>query len=350
MESEKTKHVIKIDEFLGVDRTSLPPCCVCGSSSSGSHYGAFTCEACKVFFRRSSKKHQHYKRNGRIHVGMSVNNKKQGRYSQEKKLVNYQRATEISKKRMMYAIPSVPSFTDADEMLMRCCEVLCDIRNIDWGNDFPNLEDILKTAKEGIDSQDWKNDRKKFTIADEKVIAFSIKRSFIDIIYVTVLGFNIHTWDEEQLTLMIRDHRFFVTINCFYHKKDAAMKSRIFERYRQLHPTFEELTLIVMLSILRPNRQYPHFQSPYNKMTIGFTRYLQSAYGNDYAMRMRDIINFLSFVTMETIEAQKWKPNIFQYYRNLYSNDVVKKFLFQASFDQQHELLAPDQSSLLSLA
>ena len=27
----------------------LPPCCVCGEKASGFHYGANTCEACKVF-------------------------------------------------------------------------------------------------------------------------------------------------------------------------------------------------------------------------------------------------------------------------------------------------------------
>lgn len=30
------------------------PCWVCGSTSSGNHYGAITCEACKLFFRRHS--------------------------------------------------------------------------------------------------------------------------------------------------------------------------------------------------------------------------------------------------------------------------------------------------------
>ena len=35
-------------EPWGTDAPMLPPCCVCGERASGFHYGANTCEACKV--------------------------------------------------------------------------------------------------------------------------------------------------------------------------------------------------------------------------------------------------------------------------------------------------------------
>ncbi|KAL3861663.1 hypothetical protein ACJMK2_007687 [Sinanodonta woodiana] len=39
----------------------LPPCKVCGATASGFHFGAYTCEPCKAFFRRALLKDQIYK-------------------------------------------------------------------------------------------------------------------------------------------------------------------------------------------------------------------------------------------------------------------------------------------------
>ncbi|XP_060595899.1 nuclear receptor ROR-beta-like [Ruditapes philippinarum] len=39
----------------------LPPCKICGGNSTGYHFGAITCEACKAFFRRALIHKQEYK-------------------------------------------------------------------------------------------------------------------------------------------------------------------------------------------------------------------------------------------------------------------------------------------------
>ncbi|XP_013412600.1 retinoic acid receptor beta [Lingula anatina] len=86
---------------------ALPPCRVCGKPASGLHYGVNTCEACKVFFKRTLQRNAVYscKRNGKCQivpsrrrycahcryekcraVGMSRSSIKTGRYSHEKKV------------------------------------------------------------------------------------------------------------------------------------------------------------------------------------------------------------------------------------------------------------------------
>ncbi|VDP86160.1 unnamed protein product [Echinostoma caproni] len=52
-------------------------CVVCGDKSSGSHYGVFTCEGCKGFFRRAIQRNQSYvcARTGKCEVNRALRNK-----------------------------------------------------------------------------------------------------------------------------------------------------------------------------------------------------------------------------------------------------------------------------------
>ncbi|CAL1548610.1 unnamed protein product [Lymnaea stagnalis] len=89
--------------------TLLPPCRICGDTSSGFHYGVNTCEACKGFFRRALKRETCYTcphnkncdvtGNNRnvcgycryqkcIKEGMSKKAIKTGRYTHEKRTQN----------------------------------------------------------------------------------------------------------------------------------------------------------------------------------------------------------------------------------------------------------------------
>ncbi|CAD5114010.1 DgyrCDS3173 [Dimorphilus gyrociliatus] len=413
MESDqRTIMSINVEEFLGIDKTSIPPCSICGGPSSGYHYGVFTCEACKVFFRRSAKKHHLYKCSGRencspdknaifacrfcrfakcLDVGMSLNYIKHGRYSQEKKLLNSKRMAEIDlrkKSMMMYSISPLANFTEADEMLIGCCNILSDIHNINWEEDFPHLDCLIESAKQGVDSISYPieqyhdvfrlsglevDDRRKFSGKIQQIIEYSIKRwstnlkripgfndltedeifnhlrSYSDIIYVTVLALKIHNWNEgEYLTLKISDHNILIPqrkMEYFLDERDFNMRKRISNQLSKLNPTFEELTLIVMLNLLKPNENYPQLQYQYNKMILGFTRYLQSIHGNNSTARMNDIINFQSFITMETFQANKWRPSVKDYYQTIFFSEILKDFWFHPSVLQQ-EVTFDTSSSL----
>ncbi|CAD5126243.1 unnamed protein product [Dimorphilus gyrociliatus] len=309
---------------------------------------------------------------------MSLNYIRHGRYSREKKQVTCERIAEVTEKKnmMMCSIPALPNFTDADEILMGCCNIISDIQNIDWEKDFPHLDSLLQAAKEGINSISYPleqyhdifclsglevDNRRQFSGSVQQIIEYNVKRwtkysrkipglhdlsedeifshlcSHSDLIYVTIVAFNIHRWSKEDLTLTLNNQSILVSrrsIDYLLDKRDSKMKMNIFEKFSTLNPTFEELTLIILLTLLKPNDKYPQFQHYYDKIILGFTRYLQNIHGNNFIGRMNDIVNFLSFMSMETYNAGKWRPTVKDYYTTIFAGDIMKEFWFHPTISK----------------
>ena len=63
--------IVPADEVFG------PACVVCSDKASGYHYGVFTCEGCKGFFKRTVQKQLNYtcKENGSCDINQYTRNK-----------------------------------------------------------------------------------------------------------------------------------------------------------------------------------------------------------------------------------------------------------------------------------
>ena len=73
------------NEGLSGDKIPNVDCMVCGDKSSGKHYGQFTCEGCKSFFKRSVRRNLSYTCRGNRDCPIDQHHRNQCQYCRLKK-------------------------------------------------------------------------------------------------------------------------------------------------------------------------------------------------------------------------------------------------------------------------
>ncbi|XP_005991702.1 nuclear receptor subfamily 2 group F member 5 [Latimeria chalumnae] len=99
-------------EALSGDRAPAVDCMVCGDKSSGKHYGQFTCEGCKSFFKRSVRRNLSYTCRGNRDCPIDQHHRNQCQYCRLKKCLKVgMRREAVQRGRMTHPQTSPGQYT-----------------------------------------------------------------------------------------------------------------------------------------------------------------------------------------------------------------------------------------------
>ncbi|KAM6962784.1 nuclear receptor subfamily 2 group F member 6b isoform 2-T2 [Aplochiton taeniatus] len=100
-EEEGSPHAGSSDVEVGDDEKScVVDCVVCGDKSSGKHYGVFTCEGCKSFFKRSIRRNLNYSCRSNRECQIDQHHRNQCQYCRLKKCFRVGMRKEVQRGRI----------------------------------------------------------------------------------------------------------------------------------------------------------------------------------------------------------------------------------------------------------
>ncbi|XP_018586812.1 nuclear receptor subfamily 2 group F member 6-like isoform X2 [Scleropages formosus] len=108
LQGDGSPHAGGSDQEVGEDdRACSMDCAVCGDKSSGKHYGVFTCEGCKSFFKRSIRRSLSYTCRSNRDCQIDQHHRNQCQFCRLKKCFRVGMRKEVQRGRMPSSHPSL---------------------------------------------------------------------------------------------------------------------------------------------------------------------------------------------------------------------------------------------------
>ncbi|CAD5118968.1 DgyrCDS7637 [Dimorphilus gyrociliatus] len=346
------------------------------------HYGAYTCEACKVFFSRSSKRNLQYKcKTGQhlcspsrnctfacslcrykkcLSLGMSRDSMQLGPYSRHKRIQNSKVIAELWRKSKLN-VPHPLMHSDVDDILTLATTGFSEIRSVVWSQEISNFDqvflDALKTQEFALIPKDYfmdfleetgleLDDRKVLSHFSQqllgywyrRILAFARKlpgmselstKDFLlhmvkstDLLYILMLATTAIYWNTDCLVINLNDKVFTLGKSKMVYlsdEKNVELHESIHKRLDNLKLTMEESLFIYALNLVSDSKQ-PQLKQAHSRMTSSFIRYLQSTNGGDYQKRLLDIVNSLAILKEKFYSDKKW------FHYGVYTCEACKVF------------------------
>ncbi|CAD5121734.1 DgyrCDS10211 [Dimorphilus gyrociliatus] len=400
MNTRKRKVNGKRSRRVHQKKTVLPPCQVCCKQATGFHYGLNTCEACKIFFRRSTTQYLTYscidgqklcqpnkefafncklcRYQKCIDEGMSRTRIKIGRYSREmhsKNKMELEKLSQLSPQQLIY----LPKFSDADDSLTKFGNFIESISQVKWSKEIENLDEMIQQINEIIETGFFPKDEYELIynalgieIDNRRVMCdlagkiSSIKlrqwipflkslpgisdiddRTFVKLICsdITLIHtiFSVHQvfqWEDIGFCINLNDKKIVL--------QNKLMDSTIGERMREISYNIQvyrnnmdvskiELAMISILKMFEPRKDIPQLSSAYNRLLSTFIRHLEGNYGNSYHLQLGKLVNFFAELSEISLRNRKHMEQNKDFLKGIGRTRFNNLFLFGFSNNNDKE-------------
>ncbi|CAJ0596317.1 unnamed protein product [Cylicocyclus nassatus] len=234
-------------------------CVVCGDKSSGKHYGQFSCEGCKSFFKRSIRRSLSYTCRGSKNCPVDVNHRNQCQFCRLKKCVKMgMRREAVQRGRVhngppflgcMFPPPFLPrpplpflhpfmvNFSAAAENFSRFTDTE---NNIALPRSFPTIDVGTNFLYSTVD---WAKQISFFNDLTQRDQISLLQSSWVQLFVLCAAGSSVPLAPQEELAA-----------------KDGVVYMEHVERIRALHMDFFEMNSVKAIVLFNPDT--PSLQEP----------------------------------------------------------------------------------------
>lgn len=352
------------------------------------HYGTNTCDACKIFFKRSIKKSHTYSCINKmnpcqpnekftfsckfcryqkcVNEGMSKMRIKVGRYSKETHKRNREALQKLNPISNNYQVPMLPEFSDADDVIMRFMIAINNVKGPSWSVQFNSLSKIFDKFIRVVDSgffpkDDFLNilevtglevdDRKELSNFCDNFMEISLRKWLpilrslpglneleekpffhllcknIDILHIVMsIPLNM-LWKDDGLYISINGKNCIVNNEVLEQLVGSFMTNLRKEKAKimdRLRIKPEEILFIFSILMLTPNEYFSTFPSAYDRITQALTRYLEKDYRESYQERLSILIDFLSFLNNFKASSTMWRKENSSYFPKSFKTPITR--------------------------
>lgn len=148
--------------------------------------------------------------------------------------------------------------------------------------------------------------------------------------------------DNDFIVTYSNNHRLILTRSFLENIADStffSLQRQFDDSLLNSKLTHEEASYLVAINMLKPLENQPQYKLHHTRIILSFTRFLEGRYGNDYHLRLREIVNLQAFLNETMIKLKKWYHDNQFYFDKVHCDVLFRSLLAFPNVDEAAKAL-----------